>query len=114
MRSPGRCLLERANSIARFAAGIPLESLATGLHQHDDESGQRLPKNQREHYCQGRDEINGEPPRGYFADRFSYDRRPDDNEAYPPASLRSEGAGVVDANERTDEDKRYSEQRQPR
>src|SRR5687768_2187283 len=59
-------VLEGSDCVGCSALSIPLQRFASGLHQHDDEAGKRLPQNQREQYRKRCDEVDCEAARRYF------------------------------------------------
>jgi hypothetical protein len=60
MGYPGGLGLELADGFRGSALGVALEGFPAGLHEHDDESGQGLPEQQRGQYGQHGNEISGE------------------------------------------------------
>jgi len=58
-----------------------LEPLSPGLHEYDDQSGERLPEPEGGHDGEHRHQIGGEVPGGDAAKRPPYDRNAGEREA---------------------------------
>ena len=75
MGQPGRRRLQLADRLGRAPLGVALERLAAGLHQHDDEAGERLAEEQRGDDGEHRDEVGREASRRHAAQRAPDDRQ---------------------------------------
>ena len=71
---PRRRRLQLADRLRRAPLGVALERLAAGLHQHDDEAGERLAEEQRGDDGEHRHEVRREASRGHA--RAACARRP--------------------------------------
>ena len=98
MRDPRRRLLECAYGGGGSAFSPVLQSLSAALHEHDDESRQRLHQEHGADDSERRHDIRREVSSPGGGDRLPDDRRAGEYERDAPNESRSVGAErVVDA-----------------
>jgi hypothetical protein len=61
MSSPGRRCLQLTHGVGCAAFGVPLQGLASRLHHHDDQPGERLAQQQRGDNREHRDQVRRKP-----------------------------------------------------
>ena len=98
MRQPRGRRLELVNRGGRAPLGIALQRLAAGLHEDDDETGERLAQRERRDDGQHRHEVGREPAGQHAAQGAPDDGQPGDREPRRPGQARrAGGAGQPEA-----------------